>query len=378
MDRRETERILAAIRQARLSATRVAIATIVRVKGNAYRREGARILVREDGSYECLLSGGCLEPAVADVAARVIASGEPVIAEYDLAEDSIWGLGIGCSGAVDVRIERVEDDPVTSAWLDVLERGEAAILITRLSTASGRLLVRESGETLGSLNEDWLEAEAVVLAHDRLRLSATQSGPVRIGSVELFFEISEAPPQVVVFGAGPDAIPLARQARDLGFLVTVVDPRPAMLTDARFPGATLTEAHYTAFPQTVPLTRRCHVVVMNHHLERDAESVRYALASDASYIGVLGPYQRYLRLLTRLQEDGALLDADSLSRVRSPVGLALGAETPEEIAVSILGELIALRRGFEGGFLNGRHASLHQSGQRDGTRSLGDTEFTRI
>ena len=378
MDRRETERILAAIRQAQRTATRVAIATVVRVKGNAYRREGARIVVRGDGSYECLLSGGCLEPAVADAAARVIASGEPVIIDYNLADDSIWGLGIGCSGAVDVLIERVEDDAVTRAWLDVLERGEPAVLITPLSTLPGRLLVRENGETLGSLNEEWLDAEATAVAREGLRLSAARCGAVQIGGVELFFEISEPPAELVVFGAGPDAIPLARQARDLGFLVTVVDPRAAMLAVDRFPGAVLREAHHGAFADLVPLSRRSHVVVMNHHLERDAQSLRYALASEVPYIGVLGPHARYVRLLARLHEEGALLDAESLARVRSPVGLALGAETPEEIAVSILGELIALRRGFEGGFLSGREASLHQSGQRDGTRRLGDTELTRI
>lgn len=361
MDRRETERILAAIRQAQRTATRVAIATVVRVKGNAYRREGARIVVREDGSYECLLSGGCLEPAVADVAARVITSGEPVIVDYNLAEDSIWGLGIGCTGAVDVRIERVEDDALTTAWLEVLERGEPAVSIAPLSAARGRLLVHHRGETLGSLGDSWLEGEAIALAQERLRLAAFQSGPVRIGDDELFFEISEPPAELVIFGAGADAIPLSRQARELGFLVTVVDARAAMLAGDRFPGATLREAHYTAFAETVPLTRRSHVVVMNHHLERDAESVRYALASDAAYIGVLGPHPRYVKLLARIQEDGTVRDAGSLSRVRSPVGLALGAETPEEIAVSILGELIALRRGFAGGFLSGRETSLHRA-----------------
>jgi xanthine dehydrogenase accessory factor len=377
MDRRETERILAAIRQAQRTATRVAIATVVRVKGNAYRREGARIVVREDGSYECLLSGGCLEPAVADLAARVIASGQPVIVDYNLAEDSVWGLGIGCSGGVDVRIERVEDDPLTCAWLDLLECGEPAVLITPLSTNPGRLLVRENGDALGQLKERWLEEEAISLARERLRVSAWQSGPVQIGAVELFFEVSEPPAELVIFGAGPDATPLARQARDLGFVVTLVDPRAAMLVAERFPGASLREAHFTAYPDVVPLTPRSHVVVMNHHLERDAESVRYALASEAAYIGVLGPHARYLRLLARLQEDGKLLDAGSLSRVRSPVGLALGAETPEEIAVSILGELIALRRGFEGGFLSGREESLHRNFPRDQTRRLVDTEFTR-
>jgi xanthine dehydrogenase accessory factor len=106
MDRRETERLLEVIRQASVAGERVAVATIVRVRGSAYRREGACMLVRQDGSYECALSGGCLEPSVAGAAARVIETGEPAIVSYDLADDSVFGLGIGCSGAVDVRIER--------------------------------------------------------------------------------------------------------------------------------------------------------------------------------------------------------------------------------------------------------------------------------
>ena len=117
MDRRETERLLEVIRQARAAGEPVALATVVRVKGSAYRREGTRMLVRQDGTYECALSGGCLEPTVAEAAARVIATGAPVIVSYDLADDSVWGLGIGCSGAVDIRIERLEDDAVTRAWM---------------------------------------------------------------------------------------------------------------------------------------------------------------------------------------------------------------------------------------------------------------------
>ena len=118
MDRRETERLLDAIRQARAAGEPAAVATVVRVKGSAYRREGTRMFVRQNGTYECALSGGCLEPTVAEAAARVIATGEPVIVSYDLADDSIWGLGIGCSGAVDIRIERIDDDAMTNDWLD--------------------------------------------------------------------------------------------------------------------------------------------------------------------------------------------------------------------------------------------------------------------
>jgi xanthine/CO dehydrogenase XdhC/CoxF family maturation factor len=369
VERRETERILKAIRDVRDAGERAAIATVVRIRGSAYRREGTRILVRQDGSYECLLSGGCLEPAVADAAARVIATGEPAIVGFDLEEDSVWGLGIGCSGAVDIRIERVEGDPLTGAWLDMLGQGAGGVLVTALSGTPGRLLVSEDGATVGTLGAQAFDAAARSLALQRLKNPHPHSGPEQHGDKELFFDVSVPPPRLVVFGAGSDATPLAEQAWTLGFAVTIVDARQAFLTPDRFPGATLVAAHFQEFPQKVHLDRRTFVVIMNHHLERDWESLRFALDSPASYVGVLGPRSRFRKLTTALEAAGYVPDAAALARVRSPVGLALGAETPEEIAVSVMGEIVAVRRGFEGGFLSGREDSLHRPASRSMARS---------
>lgn len=360
MNRRETERILAAIRQARDARQRVAVATIVRIRGSAYRREGTRILVREDGSYECLLSGGCLEPAVADAAARVIASGRSTIIQYDLEEDSVWSVGIGCNGAVDIYIERVEDDEITVKWLALQDRAESAVLVRTLGDPARRLLIHANG-LVGSLGSASLDESARVNARERFRSPIPLSGSDWIDDVEVFFEVSSPPPELVVFGAGSDVEPLARYAWDLGFAVTVVDAREALLTEARFPHARLLSSHYSRFPETVPLTDRTFVAIMNHHLERDRESVRFALLSAAPYVGVLGPRSRFDKLTRALAADGFVPDERQLSRVRSPVGLALGAETPEEIALSILGEILALERGFDGGFLAGRAASLHRT-----------------
>ena len=367
MDRRESERILEVIREVRAAGARAAIATVVRVKGSAYRREGARIIVREDGTHECLLSGGCLEPAVAAAAARVIETGEPVIASYDLEEDSLLGLGIGCSGAVDIRIERVEDDAVTRAWLQILEREEPAVLVTPLSGVAGRMLVRGNGEVIGGLSDLEVTTRAIARAQARAASPHPASGSEQVGAAELFFELSEAPPKLVIFGAGPDAGPLANLAGDVGFAVTVVDVREAFLTPDRFPRATLVSAHFSQFPERVRFDGRSFVVVMNHHLERDQESLRFALMSDALYIGLLGPRSRFEKLLSGLRAQGYVPNDLALARVRSPIGLSLGAESPEEIAVSILGELLAIRRGFTGGFLNGRESSLHRP---DESRSI--------
>jgi xanthine dehydrogenase accessory factor len=364
VDRRETERLLEVIRQARTAGEPVALATVVRIRGSAYRREGTRMLVRQDGTYECSLSGGCLEPTVAEAAARVIATGAPVIVSYDLADDSVWGLGIGCSGAVDIRIERLEDDAVTRAWMTILERGDAAVLVTALSGVAGRLIVGDAGIVAGRLSDAAVEQEAVARANDELRAAYPASGPESIGQAEVFYDIAMPPPDLVIFGAGHDASPVARLAWTLGFAVTVVDARQACLAAERFPGAALVSAHFSEFADRVKVRAGAFMLVMNHHVERDQESLRFSLESDAAYIGVLGPRSRYEKLIAGLAAQGYTPDASKTARVRSPVGLGLGAETPQEVSVSILGEILAIRRGFGGGFLSGSVRSLHRAESR--------------
>ena len=366
MNRREAEQFIGALRRVRLDGGRAAAATVVRVHGSSYRREGTRMLVREDGTYECALSGGCLEPAVAAAAARVLDTGEPAVVTYDLADDSVWGLNIGCSGAVDIRIERIDDDVVTAAWLEVLERGEAAVLVTPLTRASGRRIVRRSGLAVGRLQPPALEPDADAEALDRLAATHPASGTVRLGEADVFFEVNQPPANLVVFGAGHDAVPLVRHAWTLGFEVTLVDARAAFLRPDLFPGASLTSAPFDELATAVTIPSGSLVLVMNHHLDRDRAALAAALASPAAYIGVLGPRARFERLIDDLRREGRAVPDEALARVHSPVGLALGAETPEEVAIAILAEMLAVQRGFAGGPLSGA-AALHRPAA---TRSL--------
>ena len=170
------------------------------------------------------------------------------------------------------------------------------------------------------------------------------------------------PPDLVIFGAGYDAAPVAQLAWTLGFAVTVVDVREKFLTKERFGSATRVCAHFSQFAERVTLGPGSFALIMNHHVERDQESLRFSLDSDAAYIGVLGPRSRYDKLLAGLAAQEYVPDPTRAACVRSPVGLSLGAETPEEVATSILGELLAIRRGFEGGFLSGSVRSLHSPG----------------
>jgi len=360
VDRHETGRILKAIEAARAADEPVALATIVRVIGSAYRREGTRMIVGRDGRYECMLSGGCLEPAIVELAQQIIAGGEPRTVRYDLAEDVVWGLGLGCGGTVDVRIERLDErDAITRAWLEALRQGTPTVLVTPLDAPGGRLLVFEDGAVLGSLGAG-LDPQAIARARERLRGANERSGPERLHGVELFFDVCGPPPDLVVFGAGHDAVPLVRLAHDLGFMITVVDVRDGYLTSGRFPGARLVHAPAGELERHVSPGPRSFVLIMNHNLARDEESLRCAFESAAHYIGVMGPRSRYDRLMSGLTADGYLPNASRLAAVRSPVGLALGAETPEQVAVSVLGEIMALRYGFDGGFLSGLPGAIHK------------------
>ncbi|MBB5236051.1 XdhC family protein [Deinococcus budaensis] len=361
MNAAETRALLSALKTALSRGQGAALATVVGVRGSAYRREGTRMLVLEGGAQVCMLSGGCLEAEVVEVALEVLRSGQPALAHYDLSEDATWGLGIGCGGSVDVRVEAVDPgDPVTAGWLAALEGGRAAALAVPL-VGEGRVLVGPDGTVTGRLPDPALHAFAVQAARERLALreprAATLGAP---GGTPVFVDVNVPPPELVLYGAGHDALPLAAQARALGYAVHVVDPRPAYLTPERFPGAAL---HPLAPEDLAHLTpgERAHLIVMNHHLDRDRLCLAHALRSAAGYVGVLGPRSRAEDLLRALAAAGEAFTPGQLARLRSPVGLRLGAEAPEEVALSILAELMAWRRGYGGGFLSGHAGRIHDA-----------------
>ncbi|QLG09764.1 XdhC family protein [Deinococcus sp. D7000] len=371
MNAAETRALLDALNAATERGQRAAIATVVGVQGSAYRREGTRMLVLDDGAQVCMLSGGCLEAEVVEVALEVIRSGVSTITHYDLSEDATWGLGIGCGGSVDVRVERVEaDDPVMGAWLAALGQGELAALAVPLK-GEGRLLIRPDGETMGDLSPAPLRDFAVQAARERLGQleprAVTLAAP---DGTPLFIDISTPPPVLVLYGAGHDAMPLSRGAHDLGYEVHVIDPRGAYLTPGRFPGAIL----HDLAPEDLrgfTLPARASLLIMNHHLDRDRVCLHHALNSGAPYVGVLGPLSRAQGLLDELEAEGVTFSDAELARLRAPVGLRVGAEAPEEVALSILAELMAWRRGYDGGFLSGHAGRIHDAHTHAASPALG-------
>jgi xanthine dehydrogenase accessory factor len=341
----------------RAEGVAAALATVVAVRGSAYRREGAKMLLGPGQRMHGTLSGGCLEPELLVAAEEVLASGRGRTLEYDLSEEAMWGLGIGCGGQVRVQVAPL-DPALPEVWRRVESQGEAWAVVTPLE-GRGAVLVGpgEEGPAQGALaDEAWTRAAE---AAGRARLAGVRPGIEALPQGDVFVDVMAPPPLLCLFGAGHDAVPVAALAQRTGFRVRVVDPRPAYATAERFPGAEVVLADVRTDPATADLAPAgSFAVVMHHHLERDTAALERLAAGRARYVGALGPRSRTERMLAELEGRG--VDTAPLRRVlASPVGLDIGAEGAEAIAVAVVAELLALRAGRAGGRLATADGTIH-------------------
>jgi xanthine dehydrogenase accessory factor len=370
--------VLAAIEALSAKGERMALATIVAVRGSTYRRPGARLLVPEDGTPVGNISGGCLEGDVADMARVVMDEGRARLAGWDLTadDDAVWGLGLGCNGAIEVFIEPAEKAAEVAGALRVALEEERPISVVTVVESShagvepgARLVVRPDGTSDGSLGDAAVDATAVEASRALLREERSEVRALSDG-VRAFVEVLDPPLRLVVCGAGHDAIPLVRAASVIGWHVTVVDDRPAFLTQERFPEATafvsVDEPEDAA--KAAGVDERTYAVVMTHNFVRDKEYVRSLLGSPAAYIGMLGPGARTERLLMELRDEGVEVGGANRERIHGPAGLDLGGEGPEEIAQAIVAEIVAVKRQRAGGFLRDRPGPIHDR-PRPGTEA---------
>jgi xanthine dehydrogenase accessory factor len=370
---RELRDILTSLAALRARGEPAALATITRVKGSTYRREGARLLIHQDGTTIGSISGGCLEGDVVEAAREVMQTGRPRALTYDLTadDDAVWGLGLGCNGAIDVFVEPVRHDrgvDVAALLQDTIDRRRPAALATLIvAPADGmavgaRLFVPEEGDVAGSLGEPGLDAAAAALARRQIAEHQTAVLPLEMpdGRGDLFVEVLTPPIPLLVCGAGHDALPLVRAARELGWWVMVADSRPAFATRERFPEADevfLVEDRDV--PAAVRIDRETFAVVMTHNFLHDLELLRGLLTTPARYIGLLGPRARTDKLLSELEKHGIVLDHAHRARLYGPVGLDTGADSPEEIAVSIVTEILAVRNNRAAASLRDRRGPIH-------------------
>lgn len=311
------------------------LATLVSVEGSSYRRPGARLLLLSDGRRVGSISGGCLEEDVIARAAQVRATGQADAVVYDTSaeNDLVWGVGLGCHGVVRVLIEPLPPRP---AWVEALARNLAARRPTALS-------VLHAGE-------------------DRAAWGTRLAAPGDCADPERLFADTIAPPTaLVIFGAGDDAQPLARLAHELGWRVTVADPRAAFATPERFPTAaaiivgpaqTLVEK---AAPDAASLA-----VVMTHHYVHDVPLLRDLLARPLCYMGLLGPRKRAEKILSDLAVQGVSLTPAQRARLHAPVGLDLGADGAEPVALAILAEMQAVLAARDARPLRERTRPIHE------------------
>lgn len=365
---RELRDILDALAEAQARGERAALGTVIRVRGSTYRREGARLLIRADGGTVGSVSGGCLEGDIAEIARDVLATGRARLAQYDLTsdDDAVWGLGLGCNGAIDVLIEPVPGD-LPARLRRAIDERQTLVLATLIAgpdglTPGARLYLAEDGAPEGSLGDPALDARAVTAA--RTQLDAHKSAVVTLdgprGSADVFVEVLVPPLPLLICGAGHDVIPVVRLAHELGWWVMVADSRPAYATRARFPGADeVVLADDADVPRKVRIDRDTFVVVMTHNFLHDRTLLRGLLETPARYIGLLGPRARTDRLLADLAREGVTVDEAKRARLFGPVGVDLGAESPEEIALSILAEILALRNARQIASLRERGGPIH-------------------
>jgi xanthine/CO dehydrogenase XdhC/CoxF family maturation factor len=308
------------------------LGVVLETAGSTYRKPGALMLIASDGNYAGLLSGGCLEGDLREHANAVRESGAPKVVSYDLRgpDDLLWGLGVGCEGAMNILLLRVD---ATNAWQPIAHFHES--LQAYRPTAVG--LVVEPGES-------GQPAGTVILPLPEVKKAAWIE-PARQGA-RIFGLPLALPPRVLLLGAGPDTLPVVDFASRLGWKVTLVDHRSAYAQSSRFPLAErVVQSRPDELASAVDTRGFTAAVVMSHHLPSDLAYLQALAKSEIPYVGLLGPAIRREKLLTDMGSEAAALRP----RLRAPVGLALGGRAPESIALAIIAEIHAFVHGSEGG-----------------------------
>lgn len=353
-----------------LKNSQTAVATLVKVEGSTYRTPGARMLITTDGNQIGSISGGCLESDVVERSHEVIKSGISTLVKYDTTseDDMIWGLGLGCQGVAYILIEKLNKDETNvlsliNKCLSTRQAGAIATVFkaegTKTVKKCDRLLLYPDGSIVSTITN--AELEDVVKRNLQLVLqrqkSATQVYALSEGTAEVFLEVIQPPVSLVIFGAGFDVLPLVRFAKELGWYVTVIDPKARLITSERFKICDQVMLGFDQIEAKIKFNEETVVVVMSHNYLDDLEFLQRLIPISLKYLGILGPKKRTNRLLQDLQAEGFIPKPEQ--ELYSPIGLDIGADNPEAIALSIIAEIQAVTQNRQGGFLKNRTAPIH-------------------
>ncbi|HZV50722.1 MAG TPA: XdhC/CoxI family protein [Candidatus Dormibacteraeota bacterium] len=343
---------------------RVALATVIATERSAPHDPGATMAVSERGEAVGSVSGGCVEGAVVEESLEVIERGQPKRLSYGIADELALTVGLTCGGTIHVFVEPLSWRPLFQRLADAIRAERPAALVTEIEgpQPGTRLLVGPDwaeGELAQPLGDRVVaEARALLAAGLTARRAYGRQGEARRQEVEVFVRSFAPPARMYVFGATDFARAAARMGKFLGYRVTVCDARSTFVTRARFPEADELVVRWPdEFLAEAPVDGRTVICILTHDPKFDVPLLQAALRTPAAYIGAMGSRRTDVDRTRRLRELG--LSESELARIRGPIGLDLGARTPEEVAVAIAGEIIALRHRRPGGFLRDRSGPVH-------------------
>jgi len=384
---KELREIVNAYDEAVKAGKKAALASLVHLEGSSYRRPGARMLVSDEGELTGAISGGCLEGDALRKAMLAISQDKTRLITYDThdEDDVTIGVQLGCAGVIQVLFEPISADrqphPIT-LLRKALALRQSSVLVTlfdlgnRTGDHPGTCLLMESdGKVSGGIAIPALEAAVREDMHTAFSKNLSQFREYRLANgsvITAFVEFLEPPVSLVVVGAGNDAVPMVRIADQLGWEVRVVDGRNTHARPERFTTACqVLVSRPESVLEHLTLDSRTVFVMMTHNYHYDLAMLRALLPSQVAYVGMLGPRKKLDRMLEELKQQGIAVTADMLRKVHGPAGLEIGAETPEEIALSMIAEIQAVLKGKTGGMLRDRSDGIHdRESSRIGIRQL--------
>lgn len=362
---KELKAIVSAYRQA--DSTRpAAIATVVKVRGSSYRSPGARMYITNDGKWVGSISGGCLEGDALRKARKVMTDQQALTATYDTREESNQNLGIslGCNGLIDVLFEPVAGvENTISIFEKCINTNEPVAIATIISGGGiGEKLVIQKETITGTFSNQRLVelVKPALLQVFTSKKSTAQLFQLGSETVEVFLELIQPSISVILFGGGFDARPVSQLAKTLGWEVQVTDECVAHIAPIFFPQADkLSLCQREFIDRDFNITAYTACVLMSHNYEYDRDVLKKIIHSKAPYIGILGPRKRFDKMLTEFKKEGIVLTPEQMQRIHSPIGLDIGAEAADEIAVSIIGEILSKFSSRPGGFLKYNKGPIH-------------------
>ena len=326
----------------------IALATVIQTWGSSPRRSGAKMALTQDGKITGSVSGGCVEGAVYETGVEVLKSDRPQLLHFGVADETAWEVGLACGGSIDIFVKPL-DIKFFESVRSTLEEEKSAVLVTVVrgpaQVLGSEILVREDGYVTGALANQLLDKQALDLAKETLVQG--ESHRVMLNEdVEVFMEVILPPPTLIAVGGVHISIALMALAKTLGYRTVVIDPRTAFGNETRFPNVDQLIPLWPdeAFAQ-IPITRSTAIAMLTHDPKLDDPALKIALRSPAFYVGALGSKTTQAKRRQRLLDDG--LTEEQLNRLHGPIGLEIGAGTPEEIAMSIMAEIVAARNHSE-------------------------------